>query len=679
MIPYIASLTFTCCVVFGVAAFSFAFAPRTRTAVLLSVFNLVVGSWVLFQLMGEVASSYQEVLFWTKANLASAVLIPPLFYTFVKAFTGDTHPKRSRVYLAIACALLLLGSLKGGLFISGLSKTSFFKYYPIAGPVYYMFAAYFAAFVTAGFARLAVFYRNSSGARRNQAAYILAASAVGFVSGSTQFFPAFGLDVFPAGMFIFPLYALLAAYAVVSRRLFDLKIAIRKSLVYSLIVVIFSLICALMLLICVGLLENLAGFNYFVSASFSVAVFVLLFDPLRSSIQKTVDKAFFRDSYAAREVLKAFSKSRVLSMNAEELKRLAVKEISCTWKVKDLFLAKKEKNGDQFTITLKHGFEGIQETFCLSSSLFFGKDIYVEKEQSGSPLPAEVLKAGAALLFFIKAGDKVSGLLAVGEKPGHGLWGKEDLEIFETVCALIGAAEERDRLYEKELKASQKILESEKFAAIGALAASAAHEIKNPLTSLKGMISVLPQNLGDTGFLKTFNEISIRQLDRINSAVNNLLSISRGDQDPLCGMAATEESPAEELISEVCLPLYEDCKKKTIEIKVDIKDRGLKLKGRKKELSGAFSNIIMNSIEAMQQGGELRISLSGSQVIIEDTGEGMDRQTLDRIFEPFFTTKKGGAGIGLYAAAKAINCAGGRIEVTSALGKGAKFVIDFSG
>ena len=74
----------------------------------------------------------------------------------------------------------------------------------------------------------------------------------------------------------------------------------------------------------------------------------------------------------------------------------------------------------------------------------------------------------------------------------------------------------------------------------------------------------------------------------------------------------------------------------------------------------------------------LQISVSGSQLIIEDSGQGMDQNTLDRIFDPFFTTKNSGAGIGLYTAAKAISVSGGRIDVTSAPGKGSRFVIDFS-
>ena len=598
MILYTASLAFSCFIVFCVAAFTFAFAPRTRAAVLLSVFNLVVGIWCLFQLMGELSRSYAQVLFWTKANLASAILIPLLFYAFVRAFTKDNEIRRRQAFLALAWVLFLLASLWDGFFVSGLSATTFFKHYPKAGPVYYLFAAYFVVFVAAGFAKLVGFYRGSSGARRNQAAYILTASAVGFVSGSTQFFPAFGLDILPAGMFIFPLYALLAAYAVIFRRLFDIKVAIRKSLIYSAILVVFSSIYALMLLLSVGLLENLAGFNYFLSASFSVAVFVLLFDPLRRSIQKTVDRAFFRDSYAAGEVGKAFSRSLVLSMNARDLKQMALNEISSTWKIRDLLFADGQKgdNGFEFTVELKSGFSAVKNSFRLSSSVFSGSIIAAEEQLAGS-LPEDLLSAGASLVFFIKIGEEVSGLLVLGEKPGRGMWNREDFEVFETICALIGAAEERDMLYEKELKASKKMLENEKFAAIGALAASAAHEIKNPLTSLKGLISVLPDNLKDPVFLKTFNEISIRQLDRINSAVNRLLSIRGNEQNANGGVSDAMEIEAAELIREVIIPINEYCRKRRIETDINIKDLGLKLRGSRKELSEAFSNIIMNAVE----------------------------------------------------------------------------------
>ncbi|MEK7376205.1 MAG: histidine kinase dimerization/phospho-acceptor domain-containing protein, partial [Candidatus Margulisiibacteriota bacterium] len=351
-------------------------------------------------------------------------------------------------------------------------------------------------YVSAGFYELIRTFSSSRAEKRNQTAYIIAASLIGFACGSTQFFPVFGINVFPAGMFIFPLYAVLAAYAVVFHRLLDIKVAIRKSLIYSIIVFIFSAFYALMVLLFMGLMQKIAGLNYFVSAASTIAVFALLFDPLKNYVQKTVDRLFFRDSYDAQRALNDFSKAAVSIISLDELLDIALAALCGAWKIKDVIIALKNGKEGRAVVKRRKGFE-----------------------KAGDGLEAP-------LVVPIKEKDGISGYIAIGEKPMKGMWNGQDLEIFAVICGQIGFAVEKERLYLENFDAQRKLMQNEKFAAIGSISASMAHEIKNPLTALKGMVSVLSENAGAPEFLSKFSEISIRQLDRINSTVENLLRLS---------------------------------------------------------------------------------------------------------------------------------------------------------
>ena len=621
-------------------------APRRKDTALLSLFNALVGTWCLFQLLGELSDNRDLVLLFTKINLAAAVLIPVAFFSFARAFSKSGRFSKVWINAGCAASFMLILTLKGSLFISGLETTRYFKYYPSAGPLYFVFAAYFFIYVFAGFYELIKALSESNGVKRNQTAYILAASLIGFGCGSTQFFPVFGINIFPAGMFIFPLYAVLAAYAVVFHRLLDIKIAIRKSLIYSIIVIVFSAVYALMVLMFMGMMQKITGLNYYVSAAATIAVFALLFDPLKSYVQKTVDRLFFRDSYDAQKALNDFSKAAVSIISLDQLFDAALSALCVKWKIKDVIIAVKDHKESRFAVRRRKGFEQTPD------------------------------RTSPPLVVPIKDNDNISGFLALGEKPMRGMWNGQDMEILEVICGQIGVALEKERLYSENLDAQRKLMQNEKYAAIGSISASMAHEIKNPLTALKGMVSVLAENASDKEFMENFSNISIRQLDRINTTVENLLRLGRRPDEMIPGQETALTVDLGEVLDEILSLISAKCKTAGIIIKKNMQNAP-KVAGRKKELLHALNNVIMNAIEAMHEGGELEIITGPGQVSIKDTGQGMNAEALSRMFDPFYTTKEKGAGIGLSITDDIISRSGGKIEVESIYGKGTVFKIRF--
>ncbi|MFH1683413.1 MAG: ATP-binding protein, partial [Candidatus Margulisiibacteriota bacterium] len=215
------------------------------------------------------------------------------------------------------------------------------------------------------------------------------------------------------------------------------------------------------------------------------------------------------------------------------------------------------------------------------------------------------------------------------------------------------------------------LLRADKLASLGTLSAGMAHEIKNPLAAIKGMTQVLDENLDDPEFIKKYEEVVSRQIDRINSTVEKLLRFGQPQ-----GLSISKFN-LDRIIDEV-LSLFENqCQKK--KIVVDKKNEVLpEIEGDAEQLSQVFTNLILNAIQAMPEGGTLFISsrLQGAGAVyieVSDTGVGIPADEIDKIFDPFYSTKEDGTGMGLAVAYRSVKEHGGDIQVESSFGKGTKF------
>jgi two-component system sensor histidine kinase PilS (NtrC family) len=214
----------------------------------------------------------------------------------------------------------------------------------------------------------------------------------------------------------------------------------------------------------------------------------------------------------------------------------------------------------------------------------------------------------------------------------------------------------------------------EKLAAIGALAAGIAHEIRNPLASISGSVQLLSMQAGTDEDKKLFN-IVIRETDRLNLLISEFLDYAKPLPKPTDRMSLTA------LIVEV-LELVSYNKKLRSDVQQErIWEGEVFVHGYKDKLKQAFLNIIINAYQAMDKVDApklmVRIARDQGQVVlrIRDSGSGMKEETRRRIFEPFFTTKSQGTGLGLAVTHKIFEGHEASIIVESEEGKGTEFVI----
>jgi len=225
---------------------------------------------------------------------------------------------------------------------------------------------------------------------------------------------------------------------------------------------------------------------------------------------------------------------------------------------------------------------------------------------------------------------------------------------------------------------------SDRLAALGTLAAGLAHEIKNPLTSLRTFTRLVSRKFSDERFRERFERVVPQELERINGIVERLLELARPRRLSLQPV----QIPA---LLERVLELYADqIETKQITVLRDYAHDLPTIQGDGEHLYEAFLNLVANGLEAMGAGGRLtlrtgwsedmdwlpparRAPKRGVKVEIEDTGIGIAPAEADKIFNPCFTTKEAGTGLGLALAHKTVEDHGGRITFRSSPGVGTTF------
>jgi PAS domain S-box-containing protein len=234
-----------------------------------------------------------------------------------------------------------------------------------------------------------------------------------------------------------------------------------------------------------------------------------------------------------------------------------------------------------------------------------------------------------------------------------------------------------------------QIRRSDRLASLGTLSAGMAHEIKNPLVSIKTFAQLLPERYQDSDFRETFSNLIGHEIDRIDSLVNQLLRFARPAKPLLKPMHV--HTVLEKSLQLVGHRLYQKEIKLTRSWRADVDT----IRADADQLEQVFLNFFLNAMDAMKRGGEMVVSteicpanewvaaVTGSngdvdellRITIRDNGEGIRNEDIPHVFDPFFTTKDYGTGLGLSVVHGIIQEHAGQIEVESELSKGTAFHI----
>ena len=278
-----------------------------------------------------------------------------------------------------------------------------------------------------------------------------------------------------------------------------------------------------------------------------------------------------------------------------------------------------------------------------------------------------------ALCYPIQSMNRLIGILCAGPKTSGADFTPEESAFVDSLIPQAGIALENALLYKEQRERFRRMLRADRLATIGELAAGAAHEIRNPLTTIKSSLQFLESRCQEETEKKLLG-VAVRETDRIDEILTALLSFSRPSEihkEPCDLVALLEESVA--LVSI-------QARAKSVEVRTSFPAAPVIVNADRSQVKQVFLNVFLNAVQAMDGGGTLSVEdiiLENGKTLVRvsDTGPGISEEDLDKVFDPFFTTKKGGTGLGLSICYTIVKAHGGEIELRSRLREGTTVLV----
>jgi signal transduction histidine kinase len=278
---------------------------------------------------------------------------------------------------------------------------------------------------------------------------------------------------------------------------------------------------------------------------------------------------------------------------------------------------------------------------------------------------------GWEVAYALRRDERVVGLMLVDAAPEALTY--EVRSSLELLAGQVAIAIEDSRLVEENVRLERRIAQSERLAALGRMAATVAHEVKNPLSAIKSIAQVLREDEYLKREYARDLELIVGETDRLSRSVTQMLSFAR------TAPQADEPRRAGELLDSVQLLFQKEAAARGVTLKSDFGAREEELDGAvAASLRDALTNLLLNALHATPAGGRVSLSASAEAgrltVEVTDSGPGVAPDQRERIWEPFYTTKQRGTGLGLAIVRKRIEEVGGRARLApTRAGEGARF------
>jgi signal transduction histidine kinase len=278
--------------------------------------------------------------------------------------------------------------------------------------------------------------------------------------------------------------------------------------------------------------------------------------------------------------------------------------------------------------------------------------------------------------FSVCQPGRLNAVLSV--QPHGAMLSGEIRAALEFLCEQLPGALDLCRLIEEKLQLERELAERERLAALGQMAASISHNLKNPLGSMKTILQVQLENPEMPESIRGETKMVLEEIGRLSTKLNQLLQFSR---PAVLGEGRPAKCDASEVAREVVGVLRPEAERKGVVLKLDPAAGALDVTIRTEALNDILTNLVVNALEAAPRGGHVSVEVSqrdgNGLVAVEDDGSGVPSELREKILQPFFTTKTQGTGLGLAIAARRATDAGGKLEFESPLsnGRGTRFLV----
>ena len=393
------------------------------------------------------------------------------------------------------------------------------------------------------------------------------------------------------------------------------------------------------------------------SASILLFVLVIFIEPLQRVLGRTLQEAAHREMDRVQR-LTAEIQQEAKQGNVAGLVRFVER------RVKEQF----ELAAAHITLTRRHGERSYlpePDPLPVSGAIAVDPEEFPRMKSGESPNQ-----------FRIGQARQMVGLLLV--EPHGAFLSGETAAALEFLCEQLPGALDLCRLIEEKLQLERELSERERLAALGQMAASISHNLKNPLGSMKTILQVQLENPEMPDSMRTETKMILEEIGRLSTKLNQLLQFSR---PAVLGEGKAAKCNASEVAREVVDVLRPEAQRKGVALEHQPFATALNVTISTEALNDILTNLVVNALDAAPRGGHVHVGVSrkdGSGLVaVEDDGAGVPSELREKIVQPFFTTKTQGTGLGLAIVARRAAEAGGKLEFESPAknGRGTRFLV----
>ena len=650
-----------------------------------------VSLWYFGRCMVGVSIGRDEALFWNRVLYLGAIFIPFLTLHFFLVLVEQAREKRALLFVGYGFALVeLVGFNFSKLFVKDVISHFAFGFYEVPGKIYFIHFLVYWVPIYGVWLLIKEHQRTTLLLKKNQLRYVIFASVIGFVSASTSFFPLIDLKTPPIAAHLSTIYVFIISYAIVKYRLMAITVVIKKSVTYFFLIILFFVPCFLIVL-----LSEKVSFDVF-SYSFSLILFLLfvfaafVFPRVKVLLDRKGREIFFKDEVTNENVFYNLSKTVTQVLEIDDLLEYIVDIIIKTIAVKKVSILVLDSDESKYEIRASHGFNGEIKNLLLRKDDFLSRWMEeknevvireeVEEEISYDSrmnlINTKMMELDSEVSLPLIHDNRLVGVINLDKKENGGVYSYREFEMLKALANQASVAIENARLYDMLRKSKIHMRRADKLAPLGTLTAGLAHEIRNPLVSIKTFLQLLPERFDDNEFRNNFLNLTIEEVERICRLLTELLEFARPSEPIL------KEIDINDVLEKVIMLAENEGLKKNLVIHKQYVSGLPKVMADKEQMKQVFLNVILNAVQASYENGEIFIEtrfLEGEkkfvQIEIKDTGKGISEKNIENIFTPFFTTKDGGTGLGLSICHQIIQEHKGTIDVQSKEGNGSSFII----
>lgn len=452
--------------------------------------------------------------------------------------------------------------------------------------------------------------------------------------------------------------------------------------------------------------------NMYYNAVLAAIVFLVLFEPLHAQVDKRIHQFFFRERYDLETSVSDLRRRLSHVLQVEEMVETVITGLDRSRRATGVAIYLRDPEGDGYDLAGSLAEAPPKRIESLTARPLLDRlgthaslsleDLAREArepEQDAADAPALVTAQavlgplGSSVVLAVRGEADVGqtpeliGLLCVADDRVRDAFNPEEVALLEGVASQIGITLANSRIY-------ARMKERDRLAALGAMAAGLAHEIKNPLGAIKGAAQLLEEG-GAEPTPKEFIGIILEEVERLDRVVGSFLDYARpraGNPVPIDANAAVRRT----------VQILESQRVEDVTFELDLEDGLPRVKVDPEQLRQVIINLVQNAIQAMDGHGHITVNTAlrrtgrawvapqtsergasskgdvlprAVEVSVRDTGPGIAHKVLENLFVPFFTTKHEGTGLGLAISQSIVQAVGGNIEVHTQAGAGTTFTV----